>query len=371
MPCHVLFTQGLSNVYDAIVLARQAMRPGEFYFTAGYSNPHTPLKTVADNFLIEPRIADEEAYIDWLLGVCRAHDIDILWPQSRLPAILKHRQPFDAAGITLVLPCADADTLAILNDKIATANRLREQGIPLPRWQPFQTPDELDEALVRLRASCERICVKPAVSICAQGFRLLDDSRDAFTRFLHNDVYTIGLPELKALLGANRTERLFLAMEYLSGDERSIDCLVRDGTLIRSVTRRKPRAFRGRLEVIEDDSEGQAIAAEICETFRLHGLVNLQTRERILPDGRREQCFLEINPRMSGGINMACESGLNLPYWTLRLAAGTAAPEDIPIPCTGLLVGTVYRALTIEDLATSGWRSTWPDEDEMRSHPVS
>ena len=120
MPSHVLFTQGLSNVYDAIVLARQAMRPGEFHFTAGYASPHTPIKTVTDTFLTEPGIADEEVYIDWLLGVCRAHDIDILWPQSRLPALLKHRQPFDAAGIELVLPCADADALAIINDKTET-----------------------------------------------------------------------------------------------------------------------------------------------------------------------------------------------------------------------------------------------------------
>ena len=369
MPSHVLFTQGLSNVYDAIVLARQAMRPGEFHFTAGYASPRTPIKTAADAFLIEPRIREEAAYVDWLLGVCRARDIDILWPQSRLPALLKHRQNFDDAGIELVLPCADADTLAILNDKTETAKKLREQDVPLPRWQQFQTPDELNDALARLQASCERICVKPAVSICAQGFRLLDDSRDAFTRFLHNDVYTIGLPELKTLLGAN--QQLFLAMEYLSGDERSIDCLVRGGTLIRSVTRRKPRTFRGRLEVVEDDPEGQAVAAKICQTFGLNGLVNLQTRERILPDGRREQCFLEINPRMSGGINMACESGLNLPYWTLRLAAGTAKPEDIPMPRTGLLVGTVYRALTLEDLSASGSGSAWPEEDEVGSLPVS
>ena len=57
--------------------------------------------------------------------------------------------------------------------------------------------------------------------------------------------------------------------------------------------------------------------------------------------------LLEINPRMSGGLHYACLSGVAFPYWAARLALGTASPEDIPMPRTGLRVGHVDRAIVL------------------------
>ena len=76
-------------------------------------------------------------------------------------------------------------------------------------------------------------------------------------------------------------------------------------------------------------------------------LENVQTRERVHPDGRREQCFLEVNPRMSGGIDMACQAGLNLPYWLLRLVAGTVEEAAIPPPAHGVRVAKIEQAMVL------------------------
>ena len=67
--------------------------------------------------------------------------------------------------------------------------------------------------------------------------------------------------------------------------------------------------------------------------FGCSNLFNVQFR-----DDRRQSYLLEINPRMSGGLPFACRSGLVLPYWAIRLALGTARPEDIPQPRTGIRV---------------------------------
>jgi hypothetical protein len=48
--------------------------------------------------------------------------------------------------------------------------------------------------------------------------------------------------------------------------------------------------------------------------------------------------LLEINPRMSGGLPFACQSGLVLPLWAIRLALGTASPADVPTPRLGVWV---------------------------------
>ncbi|MEZ5584020.1 MAG: ATP-grasp domain-containing protein [Candidatus Competibacteraceae bacterium] len=302
------------------------MKPGEFHLAASYGVEQTPLRAVADTFILEPPALKGSAYADWLLDCCRRHRIDWLWPQSRLSLLFGYQQEFARSGIRVLWPCLDPDTLSVLEDKNRTAETLQPHGVGLPRWRQFRNVAEFDAALEALGYPYSRVCVKPAVGIYAQGFRVLDDTRDPFERFMHNNITVIGTEEFRALLGSNRREAVFLALEYLAGDERSIDCLVTAGRLICSVTRLKPHAAHGRFELIEDDPQGAAIAAQVCRIFGLNGLVNIQTRERILPDGDREQCFLEINARMSGGINMTCLSGVVLPYWALRLAAGSATP---------------------------------------------
>ncbi|NJN45481.1 MAG: ATP-grasp domain-containing protein [Candidatus Competibacteraceae bacterium] len=349
MTLRVLFNQGLSNVHYALSLIQQCMKPDEFRLAAGYSVEHTPLKTVADNFILEPSNLTGTAYAEWLLDCCRRHQIDWLWPQSRLPLLFAYQQEFARFGIRVLWPCLEPDTLAVLEDKSCTAGVLQPHGIALPRWRQFSNIAEFDAALTALGYPHSRLCVKPAIAIYAQGFRVLDDTRDPFERFMHNNVSVIGVEELRTLLRLKRRETVFLALEYLEGDERSIDCLVTAGRLVRSVTRLKPQAAQGRFELIEDNPEGEAIAAQLCRIFGLNGLVNIQTRERILPDGSREQCFLEINARMSGGINMACLSDVILPYWALRLAVGTATVDDIPLPRSNRLVTTIHHAVVLGD----------------------
>jgi hypothetical protein len=55
--------------------------------------------------------------------------------------------------------------------------------------------------------------------------------------------------------------------------------------------------------------------------------------------------LLEINPRMSGGIPYACHSGLNFPYWALKMALGECTPDDIPHPKTGIQVAQVMTGV--------------------------
>ena len=161
---------------------------------------------------------------------------------------------------------------------------------------------EFTDALATFAAGGWRTCVKPVRSIYGLGFRLIDDSKRPLERFLANDVFTIDSAGFARLLDAAEGERAFLAMEYLAGDERSIDCLADRGRLVRAIVRRKPADSHWRWQIIEDDPAAWEIAEQAVAAFRLNGLINVQTRERIHEDGRREQCFLEVNPRMSGGI---------------------------------------------------------------------
>jgi biotin carboxylase len=349
MALRVLMTRGLSNVRDAIELIHQAMAPGEFHLGATYFTEYTPLRGVADSFHLEPEDADAEAYVEWLLNLCQAQDFQWVWPQGRWSLLLRARDHFAAAGIRWILPCPDVDTLEALQDKARANARLATADVPLPRSLPFAFAGEFTNALAALGGGARRVCVKPVQSIYGLGFRLIDDDKRPLERLLSNDCFTINSAEFAALLEIADGQRPFLAMEYLAGDERSMDCLAQDGQLVRAVIRRKPAIAQGRWQIIEENAASWKIAAQAVAEFRLHGLVNVQTRERLHSDGRREQCFLEVNPRMAGGIDMACQAGLNLPYWGLRLATGTVEEAQIPWPTSGVRVAKVERAVVLEE----------------------
>ena len=344
MTTRILLTRGLSNVRDAITLIHQAMTPGEFHLGATYPTPLTPLRGVADGFFAEPAADD---YAEKLLDLCRKQNFPWVWPQGRWEALFNAQSRFAAAGVRLILPCPDADTLDVLQDKARANARLAAVGVPLPQTLPVATAAEFNEALATLNGDGRTICVKPARSIYGLGFRRIDDRKTALDRLLSNDSFTMSSAELATALTGAAGRRPFLAMEYLAGAERSMDCLALDGHLVRAVVRCKSPEAQGRWQLIEDNPDAWALARRVVAEFGLNGLINIQTRERIHADGRREQCFLEVNPRMSGGIDMACQSGLNLPYWGLRLATGTIEQAAIPQPGTGMRVTKVEQAVTL------------------------
>lgn len=343
----VLITRGLATVQAAIALIHQAMRPDEFHIGASYATEQTPLRRTADSFYLEPSQATADAYSEWLLALCRDEQFSVVWPQNRWSLLIEQQARFAAAGVSLILPCPAVETLAEIQDKARANARLAAVGVPLPQTFPMSTSVKFAEAMAVLNASGQRTCVKPVRSIYGLGFRLIDDSKSPLERFLANDNFAISAAEFSRLLDTSEGHLPFLAMEYLAGDERSIDCLAQDGRLVRAVVRRKPANSNWRWQVIEDNPEAWEIAERAVTAFQLNGLINVQTRERIGADGSRQQCFLEVNPRMSGGIYLSCQAGLNLPYWMLRLLGGTTEMAAIPQPASGIRVAKIEQAVIL------------------------
>jgi len=96
----------------------------------------------------------------------------------------------------------------------------------------------------------------------------------------------------------------------------------------------------GKLIVVREDI--LQACAHLVRQFALNGNVNIQFRE-----GDQGLRILEINPRMSGGIAMACLAGPNLPY--LALAAFDRGREAVT-PGTivdGLRVGEINKAIRL------------------------
>ncbi len=330
----VLLNHGLASVTEALRLLRTGRRLGEFRLVAARP-AHVRLGAGAEAEVVlpEPGKLAPEAYVQQLLSWCAQYEVTVFWPQFWLKTVLRHQAEFAAQGVRLLLPCPDLATWQLLQDK-AQVYRAVQPHLPpawLPDWRGVTDAAGFATALRELESRHERLCIKPTVGVYGGGFRILDRLRTPVSRWLANDTLHARPEEVSAWLAQTPTACLLL--EYLPGAERSIDCLAWQGELVTAVVRRK--ASPAPWQLVEDHPESLELARQLCRQFQLNGVINIQTRERLGPDGRMQPVLLEINPRMSGGVGMS-SAAYNLPLAAVRLALGQAL--DLPLVRTGLQV---------------------------------
>ena len=211
---------------------------------------------------------------------------------------------------------------------------------PVADFRVFDTLAAFDDAWAALRPQHAKLCVKPSHSVFGLGFAVLEEHKSSAALLLAGVQYHIGLDDLRRGLAEMGTFRTMLLMEYLDGHEYSVDCVGNDGALVAAIARKKPHSGPG--QTIDQRDDILAATAELTRRHGLNGVFNVQFRESGA-DGRLR--LLEINPRMSGGIGMACVAGPNLPY--LSLCGFVDGYENIDVPA-------VRNGIRVADLGLAG-----------------
>ncbi|GAB3455046.1 ATP-grasp domain-containing protein [Insolitispirillum peregrinum] len=333
----VWFNRGLSNTYDALLSIRASDAASAFVLRATHTDPLAAVAQAADEFAVEPTGLGDGAYVEWCLGQCREHGVDLFVPQRRREAVSARRAAFGEIGVRLSV-MGDATTLAMVDQKHELYRDLAGSGVPVPPYRVFRTVTEFDTAIAELEPVAGRVCVKPCVGVYGAGFRILDREGCDFSRLLSGDTMHMSLKAFRTALAESAQNRDMMISAYLPGDERSVDILAHRGQMIRAVARVKV----GTHQLLETTGPSVDMAAFLTDRYGLDGVFNLQTREK---DGI--QYLLEINSRMSGGLLYACLSGIAFPYWNLMLTAGLATPEDVPLPAQGVAVAAVQGCLAV------------------------
>ncbi|MCW3783907.1 ATP-grasp domain-containing protein [Defluviimonas salinarum] len=324
----VWYTKGLSNTAHAMRLIRQDPLGGAIRLLGSHVDPANAVSAAADEFILEPVSVSDAAYAEWCLQTAIEREIDLVIPQRRPGALWAIRDRFFEAGIALHAAAAP-EVLRILDRKDLFGIEMEKIGVPSPDFETFRTLVEFDEAVERMRSegrAPDGLCVKPAVGIFGSGFRILKDEVCDMDRMMVLDNLEISFGLYRAVLAASRQDRDMMLMRYLPGPERSVDFLACNGTLVAAVARVK----EGATQRLETEGASIEIARILAHHFGLSGQCNLQTREA---DG--EEIILEINPRMSGGMQMSCLSGVNLPLWDVLTALGLRDASEIPLPRPG------------------------------------
>jgi len=329
----VWFNKNLSGIYHILGHLKASDAASRFRTLCTHTLPSFIGFCSADCAEVEPLHIDDEGYLRYCLDVCARHEVAFFFPGRRAAFLAERRESFDRVGGRL-FTAGDAATLRLLDrkDRLYAALQAGELAALVPPHRVVENAEGFDAAVASLREQFDRLCVKPLSGMFGQGFRVLIDDDEGLNRLLGGDGSKMGLAYFRHLLAEAGNFRPLLVMPFLDGVERSVDALAVKGDLLRCVVRRKAHDD-GAFQLIEEHPEAVAATAALTRALWLDALFNVQFREH---EGK--VYLLEINGRMSGGLVFSNLTGLDMPYWALRLAAGDCTREEIPMPRTGFYI---------------------------------
>ena len=138
-----------------------------------------------------------------------------------------------------------------------------------------------------------------------KSYRLIDNTRKGYAALFKKQNTRMTYDAIEEALSERVTFAPLMVMPNLSGNEVSVDCLMTAKGLIMLPRVKDPT----RIERLSFDEDILAKTREIYDAVRLECPCNIQFKYL---DGM--PYFLEVNTRMSGGVQMAClASGVNIP----------------------------------------------------------
>lgn len=316
----VWFNRWFSTAYHLITLMR-AGAPDGTVFVGSSPNPHMLYRLVCDEWEEEPALPPGEEYAAFALRFCREHAIDVFFPRHALTELARHRDAFRAQGT--ILATGAAEMMALLDDK-AAAYEFFAARMPalVPPYRVAHSYEEFVAAYEELRPLCARVCYKLTQDEGARTFRVIDDRIAEAGAVWSKPGTKLTWEMAQKIMRGYDFSVPFLLMPYLDGREISADCLqTAAGPIV--IPRFKTDH---RYSEVCFDADIMALCKEVMQHLQIDVPINIQLRS----DGTR-YFLLEVNPRMSGGLQLSClAAGINVPAIALSRLVGTELPWAYP-----------------------------------------
>ena len=263
-------------------------------------------------------------FLPILKQICKTEKIDVILPQvtAELEALAAHASEFEKAGTHIAL--SNHETIKTANNKHKLMQLTQEIGIPTPKFYLAKSLNDLEKNAKTLGYPEKSVVIKPPISHGMIGFRILDAQADKRKAFLTEkpDGTHIKLEELEFL---EDTFPEMLVMEYLSGDEYSIDVLSKKAKTLVAVPRRRDTirtgiTFEG---TVEEDQTLIDLSRRLIERTGLEYVNGFQFKR----DEKGVPKIIECNPRIQGTMALSTLAGANIIYSAIKLALGEELPE--------------------------------------------
>lgn len=270
------------------------------------------IQRVCDEWYEEPNIEGEE-YLEYCLNFCKSNSIDVFVPGKEMKNISKNIQKFKGIGVKVLLD--DYDIVSVLGDKVLAYEYFKDtEGINVPEYYKVNNVTEFKKAYKMLKDKDYEVCVKFVEDKGGMSFRRLTDGSDELKKIKSYAGASISCDEyLRILEGIGEFDDLMI-MPYLEGNEISIDCLNTSKGLI-AVPRDKGNS---RDERVFYDEKILNMVEIILKKIDIKYPFNVQFKYK-----KDMLYLLEINTRMSGGLQMSClAADVNIPNIALNKLIG-------------------------------------------------
>ena len=260
-------------------------------------------------------------YIPRLLEIVERERPDVLFVQSshEVGPIARHRQAFAALGAAPLV--ASPEAIDLCNDKARMHAALQDAAphdaavhVPQPRLLLPRSLDEFIDGARELGYPDRPVCFKPPVSKGSRGFRVLAAGVDKLEQLLNErpGELTMSLEEFAQLLAGREPFPELMLMEYVAGEEYTVDALVDGGEIVLAQTKTREAIDKGLAMAFKtvDRPDLLAVARAVCRRLRLDWFVNIQFKGGVL---------LEVNPRVS---TFVYQDDFILPYLGIKYALG-------------------------------------------------
>ena len=284
---------------------------------------------MANKFFTVPS-AEKDSFIGKVMQIAVKENVAVIIPlvTKELEKFAESKSLFEKKGIKVLV--SDSDQLKTANNKYLPLNFCKKNGLPVPKFRLVRSYPEFERAVKDLGYPKNNVCFKPPISNGMRGFRVLSEKLDRLDALL-NQKPTAAIEEFsqirKILKKADPFPEL-IVMEYLPGDEYSVDALANNGKMIVAIPRLRVRIKMGIsfVAVVKNDKKIISQSKRIIEGLKLNGNIGLQFKE----DKNGVPKIIESNPRVQGTIVICTAAGANLVYLAVKLALGEKIGKPKP-----------------------------------------
>lgn len=290
-----------STAYSIIQLIKNG--GDEFCVVGSNENEYSVIKNVCDEWYCEPALKDGE-YADFCLDFCIEHKIDLFLPRRGMLNVSKYKDRFEKAGTKVMAD--DYEKIYPLNRKSMAYDMFKELKIgSVPDYRIVTNVSDFKGAYEFIKEKYEQVCFKFVKDEGGKSFRLIDNSRKGYSALFKKQNTRMTLSDVLDALSEKEEFSPIMVMPFLGGDEVSVDYLDTAQGLI-MLPRIKDNS---KIEKLKYDSEILDVTMDFQKKIGLECPYNIQFKYlNGIP------YFLEVNTRMSGGVQMACVgSGINIP----------------------------------------------------------
>ena len=278
-----------------------------------------------DQYYQVPR-GDDPGYAAAILEICRKEHVDVVIPimSVELETLAKNEAMFKEAGV--VLSVSSLESLKIANNKLALFEFMRDNGIPVPKFWTVNSVQDVDPAIEHIGVP---VVFKTNEGSGSRGMRIIDPSKSRFDILFHEKPTSayVTLQDFKETLQEGQMPPM-MAMEYLPGNEYTVDMLCDNGKVLYNMCRRGLNVQTSIIldGIVEDKPEITGLCAMVAEKLKLTGNIGFDVKERA--DGT--PVIMECNPRATAGVSEFTASGVNLLYLNIKRCLGEPLPELTP-----------------------------------------